>query len=279
MSINRHLSNLKKRIFVFISFICCILVVSCSSPLYYQPALLDLDRSYQPKPMVSDSISSLYSISGSYVNIEHNLKDIQEVFELNISGAHLLKNIHLSYGGYWFGGTYHNEAINKADSYYFNAKNFSGYGLRGSINLVQAEGRFEFRLPGIEFSWSQENGDFARFRKALLNQTTHYTNPKTNLFTAGISNELAWKSENNPEVNYAFKLFFGRTSGDMSYYNANDTLDDLRVNSARMTMDASFLFSMKQFYLVGSLHRFSALKLTMGYALGKKFKKLKHKHN
>ena len=237
--------------------------------------MLDQDRTYMPKPLVSDSIPALYGLSGSYVNSKHNTGDIQNLFELNVTGAHVLKKIQVSYAGHLFWGEYFNESINEGDSYYFRVKKFGGYGLRGSINLVQSDGRFEFRVPGIEFSWSQENGEYAKFRRSLLNQTVHYTNPKTSLFTAGISNELAWKSNIHPDVRYAFKIFFGRNFGDMSFYNANSSLDWPKSTAVRLTMDTSFLFSLKQFYMVGSLTRFSSLKLTMGYAFGKQKTKTK----
>ncbi len=86
-----------------------LLLTSCNSTLYYRPVMLNLDRTYLPKPMLSDSSSSLYGLSGSYINTESNtsftaISDEQQVYELNFTAAHIFKKVQIAYGGYLFWG-------------------------------------------------------------------------------------------------------------------------------------------------------------------------------
>ena len=255
-----------------------LLLTSCNSTLYYRPVMLNLDRTYLPKPMLSDSSSSLYGLSGSYINTESNasfsaISDEQQVYELNFTAAYIFKKVQIAYGGYLFWGQYANGAIQEGSTYYFDKKSFNGYGIRGSINLFQADGRFEFRFPGIEFSYSKEVGAFAQFRKSLINQDLYYTNPKTELLTLGISNEVAWRNYRNENIYYAARLFIGHTFGDLAYYNNKSTVDGPKKLNFPMVFDASFIFGLKQFYIVSTLTSLSSVKISMGYAFRKRSKK------
>lgn len=255
-------------------------MMSCNTPLYYQPALLDLDRNYLPKPMLADSVKSLYGISFSYTTSDYNIKpfskaDHQNLFEFNFTASHLIKNIQVSYGTYLFEGEYENGALKQGSTDYFDRKNFNGYGIRAAINFVKADGDSELRFPGLELSYSKEEGAFAQYRSSLLNQDQNYTNPKTGLFTAGLFSETAWRSYRNPDFYFAAKLFFGHTFGDMSFHNSKSAHELPHERTLRMSMNASFILGFKQFYLVTDISRLFALKITTGIALGKHLKKSK----
>lgn len=230
-------------LFLFsISFI-VILLSSCGAA-YYGPARLGSDIAYQPKPMLADSIKSNTYLNATYtLGSGTNLEDENSYLEFNLSRAHALKNVNLSYGCYGYLGNYANGTLDPQNNHYFVSKSYGGYGFRFSANYVMASGRTEFRFPGIELGYSKELGQYADFRRDVLNQADFFVNPNTQLFTLGGSAEVIWHQRKYKYNRFSFRLFIGKTPHNNYYiYNSETLYDNLLDN----VISWSFLYQHKR---------------------------------
>lgn len=191
---------------------------SCITHLFYSPAMLGQDITYQPKPMLSDSVKTNYYVTllkGHHT--AYNLTDDIKFTEMNASVAHALGKFNLAYSFAGLFGTYTNYSLGVLDPDYFQYKRFGAYCFRSSLNYVNQTENFEFRFPGLEFSYSKERGDFAAFRRYQATQAHYFTNANTKLYTVGFSYELIWHPWRKQYKQYAFKVVNSKTYDNTEY--------------------------------------------------------------
>jgi hypothetical protein len=231
-------------------------LVSCSPstiyPKYYDPALLGIDISYQPKPMAADSLKEAKYISAGInqkviVNGSQDL-DLVYMIQSDLSRAHTFKGLNIAYGVFGMAGIIENGLINEGKPYYYDKKSFTALGARGSVNTFFTRDNVDYRIIGAEFSFNKELGDFAAFRKTIKNEPYYYTVHNTQLFTAGLTSEVIVHSHKNTSSQLGARLFLGRTFTAMSYHGLGpgsvDNIPSPDVNSVQL----SFFGQLKRFH-------------------------------
>ena len=211
--------------------LCCLSLLLSACSHIYSPAFYHQDIAYQPKPASFDSVKSATYISGGInLSTNSNLNDDQTAGEIDISEGHSFKNFNLAYGAFGAYGDYQNSAISKGDANYFTEKYYGVIGGRASANFTFPQGNADIRLIGFEVAYSHEFGDYAAYRRYLNNQPNFYVDPRTDLFTAGLTSEVIFHKRNDPNFQQGIRLFVGGTFGrnplDDSYYNTNKSNDN-----------------------------------------------------
>ncbi|MDB5131726.1 MAG: hypothetical protein JWR02_1475 [Mucilaginibacter sp.] len=208
---------------LLILYFIAIIFSSCSH--VYTPALYHHNIVYQPKPSSFDTIKSANYISVAYnASSNINANDFQESGQVNLSRGYIFNHVNVAFGLFGVFGDYENSAINPGDANYFTRKFFGAVGSRASVNLFSTSisERSEYRYLGIEAAYSHEFGAYANFRQYLNNQPGYYVDPRTSLFTIGLTTEILVRSENK-KIQQSFRLFFGTDAGynklNETYYN------------------------------------------------------------
>jgi hypothetical protein len=204
-----------------------ILFASCSH--VYTPALYHQDIAYQPKPASFDTAKSATYISGglnTYNNAHYN--DFLVSGQINLSRGYVFDNFNVAYGAFGVFGDYQNSAINQGEANYFTDKFFGAVGGRFSANAFVTSGRTDFRFIGVEMAYSHEFGSFANFRQYLNTQPGYFVDPRTDLFTIGLTSEIYFHNVNNSGIQHGIRGFLGTTVGhnelnNTFYTNPNTT--------------------------------------------------------
>src|SRR5471030_228461 len=194
--------------------LCCLAAVFSSCAHVYVPALYQQDIAYQPKPASFDSVKTANYISGgfnAYTNAHYN--DFLTSGQFNLSRGHVFNHFNLAYGAFGVLGDYQNSAINKGEPNYFSDKFFGAVGGRASANFFINSGRTDFRFIGMEMAYSHEFGDYANFRQAVLSQPNYYVDPRTELFSIGLTSEVLFHNVNNPGFQHGIRVYLGTTLG------------------------------------------------------------------
>jgi hypothetical protein len=193
---------------------------------YYDPALLNNDISYLPKPMSLDAKKHTQYISVGYCEKdgfnEFDKYDELTSLQLSLSQGHTFKNMNIAYGAYGVSGFIQNGLISENEPYFFDKKKFSALGARGSVNYSINKGDFDFRLLGAEFSYSKEFGDFEAFRNAGFNKPTYYTAGNTSIFTAGFTSEAIMYVDEKRTIQLGARGFFGKSFNTLNYVGSEN---------------------------------------------------------
>jgi len=199
-----------------------LIFTSCSH--VYTPALYRRDIIYQPKPSSFDTVKAATYISAAlnlapFVN--HN--DQQESGQINVSRGYVFNHINLSYGAFGLLGDYENGAIATGKANYFINKYYGALGARASANLFSTSSseRSEYRYLGFEAAYSHEFGAYAGFRQLLNSQPGYYVDPRTDLFTIGLTTEILTRTADK-KVQQSLRLFLGSTLGYDQLTDANN---------------------------------------------------------
>jgi len=194
-------------------------VASCSH--VYTPALYHQDIAYQPKPASFDTVKSrTYVSAGVGGNTNTNYNDFLISGQLNLSRGHVFDNFNIAYGGFLSLGDYQKDSGDKNKTN--NSQNdlfFGAVGGRFSANAFVTDGNVDFRFIGVEMAYSHEFGDYANFRKALDKQGGFYVDPRTDLFSIGLTTEVIFHNRNDATFQHGIRGFLGTTLG-------HDKLDD-----------------------------------------------------
>lgn len=265
MNTKQQLILFRKKFLIAIANLSMLQLASCSLA-FYSPARLGSDMTYQPKPMISDSLKVNTYLSAVYhARGADNVDDQKFYAELNVNRAHAFNNWNLSYGANSYVGNYTNGLLTPNDTYYFEQKSFWGYGFRSALNYVMSTGRTDFRFPGFEFSYSKELGAYADFRQVLTQQSEFfYAEPKSDLCTLGGSVELIWHQKKYTYNRFSFRLFLGRTLGKITYRNQFEYYAD---NNQENVYNWSFMFQHKQLSFLFESSRM--LKIGLIYGINK----------
>ena len=241
-------------------------LVFASCARVYTPALYHQDIAYQPKPASFDSLKSATYISGglnAYSNI--NFTDFLTSGQLNISRGHVFDNFNIAYGAFGVFGDYQNGAISKGQTNYFSDKYFGAIGGRFSANLFIKSDRADFRFLGVEMAYSHEYGSYANFRQSLNNNLEgYYVDPRTNLFTIGLTTEVIFHSLNNSDLEHGIRGFIGTTLGrddlNDTYYGDQTATDKM---FRRFFPKASYFIKFKNYF--GTVEVGEGFMLRFGY--------------
>jgi len=225
-----------------------LLFASCSH--VYTPALYHQDIAYQPKPTSFDTAKSLTYVSagvGGYTNT--NYSDLLLSGQLNVSRGHVFDNFNVAYGGFLVLGDYQNGSSDKTQPNYFSDKFFGAVGGRFSMNAFVKSGRADFRFIGMEMAYSHEFGDYADFRKSINTQGGYYVDPRTDLFSIGLTTEVIFHNEGDNTFQHGIRGFLGTTVGhsnlDDTYYN-DDTSTQKTFH--KIFPKASYFITFKNFF-------------------------------
>ncbi|MXV14681.1 hypothetical protein [Hufsiella ginkgonis] len=175
---------------------------------YVRPPLLRGDQAYQPRPISQDSLHHTANyVSGFIGSREESLTgEITSFGGLNYSRGHVMKHLNISYGGSAFFGNFYTNKIDQANPNYFKRKTFSAFQAASGINTFVSSRYTDFRLIGLNVSYTKESGDFAALRKQVLTAGDFYTIPGTSIFSAALSTEVAQRSRKSGNQQYAIRL-------------------------------------------------------------------------
>ncbi|WP_259066863.1 hypothetical protein HDF24_21095 [Mucilaginibacter sp. X4EP1] len=212
-----------------------ILLTSCSH--LYEPALYHQDIAYQPKPASFDSVKMATYISGG-LNMNSNtyLNDFLISGQFNLSQGYVFNNFNLAYGAFGVFGDYQSDQTNRSAPNYFNNKSFAAVGGRFSANAFVTSGRTDFRFIGVEMAYSHEYGDYASYRQTLNSQGGYFVDPRTNLFTIGLTSEVYFHNVNDVGFQNGIRLFLGSTLG----YNELNTTFFTNQTAIQRTFNGVF---------------------------------------
>jgi len=237
----------RKTLFTFLSV--CLLFCSCSH--IYEPALYQQDIAYQPKPASFDTVKTANYISGGYnANPNSNNNDFLQSGQVNLSRGHVFDNFNLAYGAFGVLGNYQNQGGSGAAGN-FKDKFFGAYGGRASADVFVNSGRVDFRIIGVEMAYSHEFGSYSRFRQFLNTQPGYYVDPRTDLFSAGITTEVIFHNVKNVNFQHGIRLFLGTTFGhnelDDTFYS-NESAQNRAFD--HLFPKASYFMKIKNFFVI-----------------------------
>ncbi|HVW97431.1 MAG TPA: hypothetical protein VHA56_15770 [Mucilaginibacter sp.] len=199
-----------------------LVTTSCSH--VYTPALYHQDIAYQPKPTSFDTQKAMTYVSagvGGYTNTSYN--DFLIGGQFNLSRGYDFDNFNLAYGGFFVAGDYQNGSSDKSQPNYFSDKFFGAVGGRFSANAYVKSGNADIRFIGMEMAYSHEFGGYADFRKSIDAQGGYYVDPRTDLFSIGLTTEVIFHNQGDPSFQHGIRGFLGTTVGhselDDTYYN------------------------------------------------------------
>jgi hypothetical protein len=227
---------------------------SCSH--VYTPALYHQDIVYQPKPASYDSVKAqTYISAGGNIYSNTNYTDGLVSGQLNISQGYVFNHFNLAYGAFGVAGNYSNShstdsaSQRKMDN--FSDKFFGAVGGRVSANLFVNNNRFDFRYIGFEAVYSHEFGSFANFRKSYA--TIPYTDvdPRTDLFTVGLTSEILFHNVGNTNFQNGIRGFLGGTFGryDLDYAGVLHATKNGNYNFfSHLFPKASYFIKYKQYF-------------------------------
>lgn len=240
-----------------------VILASCSH--VYTPALYHQDIAYQPKPASFDSVKSrTYVSAGLGGNSNTNYNDFLISGQLNLSQGHVFDNFNIAYGGFAVFGDYENGSNDKTKPNYFSDKFFGAVGGRFSANAFVTSGNVDFRFIGFEMAYSHEFGDYAAFRKSLDKQGGYYVDPRTDLFSIGLTTEVLFHNRNDATFQHGIRGFLGTTVGhselDDTYY-ANDSGQEKFFH--KIYPKASYFITFKNYF--GTIEVGSNVFVRFGY--------------
>lgn len=265
-----------KRFTYFVLFLAISSLSSCTRYLF--PSIVGNDVVYQPKPMVADSVSSKFNITGGLASSDgiHDEGDVTLGY-LSLTQAHTFKNFNFSYGllGYFGKASKNYISENPKESGFvelppFN-KSTSGLGIHTSIgyHMTSNRGNTDYRIINWENAVTREFGEYLDFRNQLYGDLTYkrlVVSRNKLLWTTGLSSEIIFHHRRDKDIKHAFKLFVGFSPNlDKSFDNkiktANYALNDSEVS--RSNFQLTYFFSFKQFNLTSQAD-FSRLSANIG---------------
>jgi len=237
-----------KNKYLLLLLLFAVIMTSCSH--VYTPALYHQDIAYQPKPASFDSVKSrTYVSAGLGGNSNTNYNDFLISGQLNLSQGHVFDNFNIAYGGFAVFGDYENGSNDKTKPNYFGDKFFGAVGGRFSANAFVHSDNVDFRFIGVEMAYSHEFGDYATFRKSLDKQGGFYVDPRTDLFSIGLTTEVLFHNRNDATFQHGIRGFLGTTVGhsqlDDTYY-ADDSSQEKFFH--KIYPKASYFITFKNYF-------------------------------
>ena len=230
-----------------------LLVISACSRVY-SPALYRQDVAYQPKPTSFDkSAVATYASVGlnNYTGV--NYTDFLTSGQVNLSQGFKFDNFNIAYGAFGVFGDYQYSG-SKTDANYFSDKFFGAVGGRFSANAFVTDGNVDFRFIGLETAFSHEFGDYVSYRQELFKRGGYFVDPRTDLFTIGLTTEVIFHSRNNTGIQHGLRGFLGTTLGhnDLSdTYYTNDNFNERFFHN--FFPKASYFITFKNYFATAEI--------------------------
>jgi len=229
----------------------CIAVLFASCSQVYSPALYHHDIAYQPKPTSFDTVKTANYVSaafGAYPSEDYNNTLVSG--QINLSQGYVFNNFNLAYGAFGVFGDYQNGTGDKTKPSYFTDKFFGAVGGRMSANFFTTSDNVDFRFIGMEAAYSHEFGSYADYRKSVLNysQSNVYVDPRTDLFTVGLTTEVIFHNRDNT-LTHGIRGFLGTTLGhnqlDDTYYSGDTPQEKFFLH---IFPEASYFIKYKNYF-------------------------------
>jgi hypothetical protein len=193
-------------------------VLSSCTTRYYAPGLYQNDVQFMIKPHSKDSVKTRIYASGAYLaQSGANGQGSSGSGILNIYQSRTIPHFNFSYGVMGYTGVYtqtQTTTTGTATNNLFINKSFSGYGFNGSTSFYLSTKKTDFRIIGVDLSYTHEGGDFLAFRKSQLGQPNVRSAAQPQLFTYGIFSEFVVRP--SVSTNFGFKLFSNHTTGKIN---------------------------------------------------------------
>jgi hypothetical protein len=235
---------------------------SCSH--IYEPALYHQDIVYQPKPTSFDTVKAANYISGGFnANSNSNYNDFLVSGQVNLSRGYVFNNFNLAFGAFGSFGQYESDQANKGAANYFTNKYFEVLGGRFSANAFVTSGRADIRFIGVEMSYSHEYGTYADFRRYLNTQAGNLVDPRTDLFTMGLTSEVIFHNVNDKSFQNGIRVFYGGTFGNNSLYRD----PKLAISPFSFTTATGFNFFAKASYFIQVRNYIGSVEIGNGFFL------------
>ncbi|HTD97751.1 MAG TPA: hypothetical protein VK668_00615 [Mucilaginibacter sp.] len=236
-----------KRIF-YLALGCVLLTMNSCSNLY-APAMYHQDIAYQPKPSSFDTAKTVTYVSlglNNYTGV--NYTDFLTSGQVNLSVGHRFDNFNIAYGAFGVFGDYQHSG-NKTDADYFTDKFFGAVGGRFSANAFVTSGNADIRFIGVEMAYSHEFGSYADYRQQLVQRGGYFVDPRTNLYTIGLTTEVIFHGRRNNGFQHGIRGFLGTTVGhndlNDSYYD-NETVGERFYHN--IFPKASYFITFKNYF-------------------------------
>lgn len=245
--------------------------------------------SYLPRPFIEDSAKFK-----TYANLEYSLAESRDGTTIinsgifNLSQAYASKKFNASIGAFgFFGGIKYKDTFNNGDYRNPNIiitdeyqKSFIGWGLRSTIGFqkVSSNKLINFRIINWENAYSQEYGDYAKFRKGIINKSDVsrdnevyiYVSNFTKIFTTGFSSEILWnKAFDKKEFSLGTRAFVGFSPKVLnSFKRIPNSSNDEESAIISPIIIGSFYFNYKNVFgvlQIGGGDRLNLIKTGIGF--------------
>lgn len=253
---------MKNNYLIVLAFI-SLFATSCTR--LYSPAMYHQDIAYLPKPASFDKESQATYISAglnTYTNSSFN--DAVVSGQLNLSQGYVFDNFNFAYGAFAAFGDYQNGSTDSKQASYFKDKFFGTVGGRASINAFVHSDRADFRFIGVEAAFTHEYGDYANYRQMLQRLGGYYVDPRTDLFSIGLTTEVIFHNRDNTDFQHGIRGYLGTTLG---HNNLNDTYYKDNNETTRMFRSlypkAAYFIKFKDYF--GTIEAGSGFMLRFGY--------------
>ncbi|MBD1366506.1 hypothetical protein IDJ77_22015 [Mucilaginibacter sp. ZT4R22] len=246
-------------------------VLSSCTTRYYAPGLYQNDVQFMIKPHSKDSVKTRVYASGAYLaQSGAGGQGSSNSGVLNIYQSRTIPHFNFSYGVMGYTGVYtqtQTTTTGTATNNLFINKSFSGYGFNGSTSFYLSTKKTDFRLIGVDLSYTHEGGDFLAFRKAQVGQPNVQSAAQPQLFTYGIFSEFIVKA--NETTNFGFKLFANHTPGKINR-DLRPTGSSFNTNNSSTSGFTSFVgykhFNFHTTFAIGSVYGYTAGSSQLGLA-------------
>jgi hypothetical protein len=162
--------------------------------------------------------------------------------------GHRFDNFNIAYGAFGVFGSYQHSG-NKTDADYFTGKFFGAVGGRFSANAFVTSGNADIRFIGVEMAYSHEFGSYADYRQELVRRGGYFVDPRTNLYTIGLTTEVIFHGRRNNGFQHGIRGFLGTTVGhndlNDSYYD-NETVGERFYHN--IFPKASYFITFKNYF-------------------------------
>jgi hypothetical protein len=204
---------LKTLKYLLLAIALCMGVSSCNTVHRYPPALFRNDVQLMEKPHSTDEKKTAIYASGSYLVHSNDIVDTSSMITggmFNVYRSHTISHFNYSYGVMGFMGVYRPDAADDI------AKNisFKGFGINTSISYYKNFGNIDWRIAGVDLVYTQESGDYQRFRNTVAPGPYSLVSTQSRLFTVGIFSEIVIKF--SKDVRLGGKVFGTETLGPVN---------------------------------------------------------------
>jgi hypothetical protein len=157
-------------------------------------------------------------------------------------------DFNLAYGAFGVFGDYENGSTSNTNAS-FSDKFFGAVEGRFSAKPFVTSGHTEFRFIGVEAAYSHKFGSYANYRQMLQAKGGYYVDPRTELFSVGLTTEVIFHNRNDNGFQHGIRGFLGTTMGhndlDGTYYKDETASEKMFRN---LFPKASYFITFKNYF-------------------------------